>query len=105
VSKDRTFLFPAIGGPDDPQAVGAVLEIVPYPGTPVSLAMPAGTGKPGWSGKAGTSSRLKFDNPLAPGGISPVRVALLRQGKQIKITARAFPALAFAPATESMTLR
>ena len=105
ISKDRSFLFPTSGGPDDPQAVGAVLEIVPFPGTAISLAMPPGTGKPGWTAKAGASSRLKFDNPLAPGGISPVRVALLRQGRQIKITARAIAGLSFAPATESIAIR
>jgi hypothetical protein len=105
VSKDRTFPFPAIGSPDDPQTAGAVLDVVPFPGTAVALALPPGTGKPGWTGKAGASSRLEFDNPLAPSGISPVRVALLRQGKQIKITARGLAGLSFAPATESMTIR
>jgi hypothetical protein len=34
-----------------------------------------------------------------------VRVALLRQGKQIKLTARAFPTLTFATDTRSMTIR
>ncbi|HEV7734755.1 MAG TPA: hypothetical protein VGR62_21460 [Candidatus Binatia bacterium] len=105
VSKDPGFLFPAIGGPDDPQTVGALLEVVPSAGSAVSFGMPAGTGKPGWSGRAGTSPQVKFDNALAPGGISAIRVTLLKQGKQIKITGKSLGGMTIAPATTSMTLR
>src|SRR5262245_24170826 len=58
VSKDPAFLFPAIGGPDDPTPSGSgglVVELF-SPSTPAGVALdaPGGVGLPGWS--VGTST-------------------------------------------------
>lgn len=88
ITKDPGSLFPAIGGPDDPQTVGAVVEIVPSTGPVGTLTLPPGTGKPGWTPKPAALPGYKFDNALAPSGISGVRVAILKQSKQIKVIAK-----------------
>ena len=84
-SKDPNFLFPGLG--EDPVANGATIEIIPATTAPLALTMPAGAGKPGWSVNA-TSTQYKFANALAPGGISVVKTAALKQGRYLKFTAR-----------------
>lgn len=88
LSKDPSFLFPAIGGPDDSSLVGAVVDIVAkpkhYPGT-FSLSG-------GWRPKAGAHPSYKFKNASAPGGISSVRMQIVA-GKRIQITAKSLGGL------------
>lgn len=98
-------LFPTIGGPDDPQAEGALIELVPTPGSATSFAIPAGTGKPGWRAKVGRVSELRYDNPTAPSSDSVIRLLQIRQGKQIKIVARSLDGAAFGPETTAMAIR
>jgi hypothetical protein len=93
VSKDPGFLFPDIGGNDDPQQLGAFIDIVglPHRGGITTFSLPAGVGKPGWTAKEGDHPSYRFDNGDAPSGISPVRIAQLKEGKQIKILIKTFP--------------
>jgi hypothetical protein len=91
VSRDPYFLFPAIGGPDDPATGspgGATVELFSASEGQASLAAPVGAGDPGWTVTSTPTARYKFHNRPAPAGISPVRVAVLSQGKMIKIVAK-----------------
>jgi hypothetical protein len=54
-----------------------------------SLVVPSGVGNPGWTVTAGSVPKFRFQNPGAPGVLSSVRYALLKQGRAIKVTARA----------------
>ncbi|MFN8546033.1 MAG: hypothetical protein U0807_17780 [Candidatus Binatia bacterium] len=92
VSKDPGFLFPAIGSPtDDPitgSPGGAQLDLIAVSGTARAfLSLPNVAGKPGWTAKPGTVDQYKFVNPLAPAGISPIKTAVLKEGKLLKIVA------------------
>jgi hypothetical protein len=91
VSRDPSFAFPSIGGPDDPgtgSPGGATIELFSQSEGQAALGIPAGAGDPGWTADTGTPPRYKFHNGLAPGGISPVCIALLRQGKTLKLVAK-----------------
>ena len=91
VSRDPDFLFPPIGGPDDPATGtpgGATIELFSLNEGQASLGMPPGAGDPGWTVVSTPTPRYKFHNSLAPGGISPVRVAVLREGKTLKLLAK-----------------
>ncbi len=89
VSKDVGFLFPSIGGGDDPSAGGASVTLVSPLEAPVAFAVPAGIGNPGWNVKErATLDSYRFTNGLAPGGPSVVRSAKLREKRGIKIVAR-----------------
>src|SRR5262249_7043278 len=79
VARSRTPL--AAGTPVDPSVTGATLELLSPSGGSVSMALPAA----GWSVGSGGA---KFKNRDAPGGSSPVRAAVLRQGRSIKVVAR-----------------
>jgi hypothetical protein len=88
ISKDPNFLFPAIGGADDPTQPGggATLELLTPSGTSATLVMPAGDGAPGWTASDGAIDRYRFRNDGAPDGFSSVRAVLLRDGKVLRIT-------------------
>ncbi len=86
--KDPTLLFPTIGGADDPSTSGMLLELLPGNGESTAVfIMPSGLGKPGWTTKISKADRYKFVNREAPDGISEVRVALLKEGRLVKIVA------------------
>jgi hypothetical protein len=92
VSKDSAFLFPAIGGPDDPTPAGSgglVVELFSAT-TPagVALAAPGGVGNPGWSVRTSVPPRLQFKNSAAPGALSTFRSITLGQAKQIKLNGK-----------------
>ena len=88
-SNDPDVFFPALGSADDP-ATGtpgsATLELFTQNEGPASLTAPRGIGKTGWTEAI---TLYRFNNPSAPAGISPVRSILLRQGKLLKVVARA----------------
>ena len=66
-----------------PTAVGAVLHIAAENGESVSWSLPAS----GWTvNDAGTV--YHYRNPLAPGGPSPVKVAVLKNGRMLKVAAK-----------------
>jgi hypothetical protein len=90
VSKDPLFLFPALGGPDDPSSGALVVELF-APSTPggVALDAPSGVGIPGWSVRTSTPPRLQFRNPAAPDAVSSFRSITLREGKVLKLNGRA----------------
>ena len=88
VSRDPDFLFPAIGGADDPATVGATVELFSQTEGQASLSLPAGVGNPGWNAASGPPASHRFRNSDAPGGISAVRVAVLREGKVLKVVAK-----------------
>jgi hypothetical protein len=88
-SRDPSFLFPAIGGADDPSTAGATITVVSPLEAPVTFLVPAGIGNPGWrvvDRPSGDS--LTYRNAAAPAGPSVVRSAKLRQLKSIKLAAR-----------------
>jgi hypothetical protein len=87
-SRDAGFLFPALGGLDDPVAGGALVELIPATAPGMTWTVPAGAGKPGWTAKAATIPSLRFSNPDAPAGISPVRMVVAKEGKLIKLIAK-----------------
>jgi hypothetical protein len=92
VSKDPAFLFPTIGGPDDPTPSGSggiVVELF-APSTPsgVALTAPGGIGDPGWNVRTSLPPRLQFKNAGAPGAISTFRSITLRQTKVLKLAGK-----------------
>jgi hypothetical protein len=89
VSKDPDFLFPPVGSADDPASGspgGALIDLFSANEGAASLAIPPGTG---WTVKSGTTSAFKFANRQAPAGGTPVRAAVLKQGRLLKVVARA----------------
>ncbi len=91
LTKDPGFLFPAIASADDPASGtpgGLTIELFSQndPATP-SLAIPPGLGTPGWKVVDGSVDSYKYTNKSAPAGPSPVKVAILKQGKMIKVIA------------------
>jgi hypothetical protein len=66
VSRDGAFLFPLVGGTDDPAAgtPGGLLIELFSPAEPAgaSLAAPPGSGNPGWKARDGSHPRYKFRN-------------------------------------------
>jgi hypothetical protein len=91
VSHDADLLFPAVGGPDDP-ATTAGLLIELFAGGPgaeqTAMDVPPGLENPGWAERAQAPAWYRYRNRSAPGGPSPVRLAIIRQGKLVKIIAR-----------------
>jgi hypothetical protein len=92
VSKDPSFLFPAIGSADDPATGtpgGAIVEVssLSDPDAVGAGAAP-GVGNPGWKVKDGTNPSYAYRNGAAEEGNDPVRAVTLKRGKRIKITAR-----------------
>jgi hypothetical protein len=89
-SKDPAVPFPAIGGPDDPSATGATIELfsAAEPGG-ASLSVPAGVGNPGWTVRDATIDSYQYRNSQAPAGPSVARRIVLKQAKTLRITAAA----------------
>jgi cysteine-rich repeat protein len=79
VARTRTPV--ASSSPADPSSTGATLELLSPSEPAVSMDLPAS----GWTTGGGGA---KFKNRDAPAGVSPVRVAVLRQGRSIKVVAR-----------------
>ena len=72
---------PAPNSPDDPQLVGAVLEVYGAGGESAAFALPDA----GWSLVRGV---FRFRNPIAPSGPSRVKSVLLKPGKRLVVLAR-----------------
>jgi hypothetical protein len=87
-SKDVNFLFPALGGPDDPSTGGATITLVSPVEAPVSFPVPAGVGNPGWRVSDRTLDSYTYRNGGAPAGPSIVRSMSLREGRGIKLVGR-----------------
>ncbi len=90
VSRDPAFLFPIIGGPDDPTlAGGALVELFAEnePG-PAAFAVPPDIGKPGWKVKDKAVDQFKFSNADAPGGPSALKTLLLKEGTVLKVVGK-----------------
>lgn len=91
LSRDPNFLFPPIGGPDDPATGspgGATIELFSQNEGQATLDVPAGAGNPGWTVTTSPTPRYKFNNRPAPAGISPVRLTVLNQGRSLKVVAK-----------------
>jgi len=88
VSRDPDFLFPVIGTGDDPSIDGLTVEVFSLGEGEGSLAAPLGVGNPGWTVASAPPLFYRFRNGEAPAGISPLRLALLRQGRTLKIVAK-----------------
>ncbi|MCW5893718.1 MAG: hypothetical protein KIT14_24655 [bacterium] len=85
--------FPAVGSADDPASGtpgGMTVELFSQTeGGPHALSVPPGIGKPGWKVTDAATDSYRYANGAAPAGPSPVKVAVLKQGKLLKITAAA----------------
>jgi hypothetical protein len=103
-SKDVNFLFPALGGADDPSAGGATITLVSPVEAPVSFPVPGGLGNPGWRVADRTLDSYTYRNGVAPSGPSVVRSMSLREGRGIKLVARAV-GLALSGAQGSIGMR
>ena len=106
VSRDPAALFPAIGGADDPgtgSPGGALIDLI-SPVESATLAVPRVAGMPGWTARAGTTDLHRFTNGSAPAGISAVRLVVVREGRVLKLVARA-TGLALAGAQGSVGIR
>jgi hypothetical protein len=91
VSRDPAFLFPPIGSTDDPATGspgGLLVELFSAAGEIGVLAAPAGIGTPGWLATPAPTAQFRFQNALAPGGLSAIRLAVLKQGRVLKLTSR-----------------
>ncbi len=91
VSHDPGFLFPAIGGMDDPvtgNPGGAMVELFSGSEGVVALFADAGAGNPGWTAKAATVPGYKFKNPQSAVGTLTLRTVVLKQGRVLKVTAK-----------------
>jgi hypothetical protein len=107
-SKDPAFPFPALGSADDPSIGtpgGLTLELFSQsdPSHPV-LDAPVGVGKPGWQVVTGSNPSFKYRNSVAPAGPSPLKVIVLKRGKQMQVTGAAI-GLALATAQNSIAIR
>lgn len=90
-TRDARFLFPALGGADDPATAtpgGLTIELFSQSEGIAALLVPAGEGRPGWTKRAGVVGSYRFVNRAAPDGPSVVRSAVLREGRMLKIVAR-----------------
>jgi hypothetical protein len=92
VLNDPSIPVPAQGSPDNPAAT-AGLRIMLFghdvPGEMAEVTAPAGLGRPGWKYGSTGFVRYRFRNGAAPGGISPIRSVVLREGKGLRVVARA----------------
>jgi hypothetical protein len=89
VSRDPDAIFPPIGGADDPSTGtpgGMSIDLFSVGEGTAGLTVPSGLG---WSASAGPPARFKFRNGDAPAGPSPVRLALLKEGRVLKVSAKA----------------
>jgi len=96
VSHDPGFLFPAVGGLDDPGTGSpGALEIELFSASEGSTALIAdpGAGNPGWIAKTTGIPTFKFKNPLSALGTFKLKAVILKQGKVLKITAKDIGAL------------
>ena len=88
LARDPAFQVPGIASANDPSTAGATLELFAPLEPSVSMALPPGVGTPGWLVQSGDAARYKFHNSLAPLGGSPVRVAVLKDHRTLKVVAK-----------------
>jgi hypothetical protein len=82
VSKDPSFLFPAIGSADDPRATGMEIDYFPAnQGVGTNTGIPRG---PVWTSKAGVANVHRYRSRQPEGSES----VLLHEGKRIKLRVR-----------------
>ncbi len=87
VTRDQSFLFPAIGSVDDPvngTPGGAVVEIFSKTEGVFPAAAPAGSGDPGWTARDGGSfDAHRYRNRGGSG--ARLRTLIARQGRVMKV--------------------
>src|SRR5262245_57477413 len=91
VLDDASIPAPGQGSADNPATTGLRVTLFGHdaPGETADLVAPAGLAQPGW--KYGTNGlvRYRFRHGAAPGGISPIRSVVLREGKGLRVVAKA----------------
>jgi hypothetical protein len=92
ISYDSTVPFPTPGDADDPTqpgASGAVFELFGLESVDdAAFVMPGGKGRQGWAMRRGRrGTKLRFFNPHAPEGLSPVRRLMIRKDFGMRIAA------------------
>jgi hypothetical protein len=95
LSRDPDALFPALGGPDDPTGSpgGALVEVFSDSQGSASFPVPSS----GWKVSAGPPARIRFRNPDAPAGSSPVRLLLQKEGRVLKVLGKSVGILLLMP--------
>ncbi|HEY2389489.1 MAG TPA: hypothetical protein VGK30_21245 [Candidatus Binatia bacterium] len=91
VTHDPGFLFPTVGGLDDPATGspgGLTIELFSAAEGSTALIADPGAGNPGWTVKATGTPTFKFKNPLSALGTFKLKAVVLKQGKVLKITAK-----------------
>lgn len=93
VSSDDAFGFPALGGPDDPATGvpgGMTVEIISETEGVATFTIPPGLGSPiGWFSKDAKVDLYKYKNKNAPGGATEVKTVVMKDGKSLKVKAKA----------------
>ncbi len=102
-SKDPAALFPAVGGLDDPTTAGATIELISPARATEMLTVPAGTGSPGWTSKAGPPGAYAFKNKAGI-SVSALSAVQFKEGKQLKLQARSFD-VPLVPPSGQMAIR
>jgi hypothetical protein len=102
VSKDPSFLFPALASFDDPGTGtpgGIQVDLFPANSAPLGFGyiVLGGTSDPGWTSRDAAVDEHRYRNPDAPGGPSPVKSVVLKQGKRIKLVSRGVPSSLVGP--------
>jgi hypothetical protein len=83
LSRDASFLFPPIGGADDPATGspgGITVDVFTQSEPPASWSAPPGVGNPGWTAVDGAVDRY-----LYRGTGVPFRKVLLREGRVLQV--------------------
>src|SRR5262249_17283442 len=83
-SKDPNALFPVPSSSNDPRFAGGQVDLLSANEGIATFPMPAGIE---WSlNRSGTS--YKYSNRQAPGGPSPVKIAVLKDGRGVKVSSK-----------------
>src|SRR5262245_52200270 len=89
VLNDPAIAVPAAGSADDPaQYAGLGLTLFGH-GSPEDMATWSVAAGAGWKTRSGARTVYRYRNPDAPAGPTTIRAIVLRQGRGIKIAAKA----------------
>lgn len=85
LSRDPSFLVPAIGSADDPALAGMTVYLLLANQASYTFNVPSGSGDPGWSSEPGPPPRYKFKNAAAPAGIATAQRINMTGSKILKV--------------------
>lgn len=88
-SKDQSFPFPIIQGPDDPSAVGATIEIVTPGLAPVPFFAPDNAVSPGWTSKPSAVPLHRFKRAKDAVATTPIKAITIKSGRGFSVIGEA----------------